>query len=65
MKLQVETIGDAYMVLGGAPNVCPPSDAAEKVSISSKIDRSVQPELTDLSKIDRFVSIHQTSAIPS
>ncbi|KAJ1493576.1 nucleotide cyclase, partial [Baffinella frigidus] len=30
---QVETIGDAYMVLGGAPNVCPPSEAAEKVAL--------------------------------
>jgi len=23
---------DAYTVLGGAPNVCPPSEAAEKVA---------------------------------
>ncbi|KAJ1479965.1 guanylate cyclase, partial [Baffinella frigidus] len=29
---KVETIGGAYMVLGGAPNVCPPAEGAEKVS---------------------------------
>lgn len=30
---KVETIGGAYMVLGGAPNVCPPAEGAEKVYI--------------------------------
>ncbi|KAJ1486720.1 nucleotide cyclase, partial [Baffinella frigidus] len=30
---KVETIGDTYMVLGGAPNVCPPSEGAAKVAL--------------------------------
>jgi class 3 adenylate cyclase len=30
---QVETIGDAYMVLGGAPNRCSNTEAAEKVAL--------------------------------
>ena len=30
---KVETIGDAYMVLGGAPNRCSDTEAAEKVAL--------------------------------